>query len=399
MLEAADRVGGKLSSVRVGRPRARGRRRLLRGPQALGGRALPELGLGRLVAPGATGAYLWTDAGLVRFPKDAAVRHPRRRRRRAAVAGAVARPGVGAPCETSCAAGGGTGRTRPSGSCCAAASATRPPTSRSRRCWPGCSPATSIGCPPRRPSPSSSRGSTGQGSLIRGSQAAHRAAPADAEAGPMFLKPRGGHGDAHRGLADRPGDGPHRSRTGRARPAGLRGARRRGERLPADAVVVATPAFAAAGLLGGSRRPAAAELARRSRTPRPRGRPARVPGGHAARRCRTGTGFVVPRGPRADDRRARGSRSKWPREDFGARAVVRCYVGARRRRRRRSTHPDEDLVGRVRAAPGARPGGAARPSRAHAASSAGTASMPQYEVGHLERVARIRDPGCRRVSS
>ena len=69
-----------------------------------------------------------------------------------------------------------------------------------------------------------------------------------------------------------------------------------------------------------------------------------------------GTGFVVPRG-RAPMTACTWLSSKWPREDYGTRAVVRAGRLGRRRRRRRRT--GRGPCGRVRAAPG-RPGAAAR---------------------------------------
>ena len=78
--EAADRPGGKLGMTQVGDLRLE-RGPIVRRSQAVGGRPVPGAGLaGELVTPGAKGAYLWTDRGLVSFPKDAPLRDTRRHR-------------------------------------------------------------------------------------------------------------------------------------------------------------------------------------------------------------------------------------------------------------------------------------------------------------------------------
>ena len=70
--EASDRPGGKLGTVRVGdlRLETGADSFVARKPWAVN--LCRELGLaGELVSPGAKGAYLWTDRGLVAFLKDA----------------------------------------------------------------------------------------------------------------------------------------------------------------------------------------------------------------------------------------------------------------------------------------------------------------------------------------
>jgi oxygen-dependent protoporphyrinogen oxidase len=170
----------------------------------------------------------------------------------------------------------------------------------------------------------------GQGSLIRGSQAARRNARG-AEAGPMFLKLKGGHRPLTDRLAERLG--PDVVRTGTARDgdraAGrrrLRGAdRRRWNACRPTRSIVATPGWAAADLLEGIAPPAAADLLDIPYASTavvllvyPEGTQPSLP---------AGTGFVVPRG-RAPMTACTWLSSKWPREDYGTRAVVRCYVGS-----------------------------------------------------------------------
>jgi oxygen-dependent protoporphyrinogen oxidase len=80
--------------------------------------------------------------------------------------------------------------------------------------------------------------------------------------------------------------------------------------------------------------------------------------------------------------------SKWPAEAFGSRAVVRCYVGAAGEEDVLDAD-DADIVeacARHLAAVVRLPD-----MPEHAKVVRWPASMPQYEVGHLERVRRIRE--------
>jgi oxygen-dependent protoporphyrinogen oxidase len=99
-----------------------------------------------------------------------------------------------------------------------------------------------------------------------------------------------------------------------------------------------------------------------------------------------GTGFVVPRG-RAPMTAATWISRKWPTASFGDRAVVRCYVGA---------DGDEDVLDEP-------DGDIVEACAAHLAAVVDLPhapetslverwprSMPQYDVGHADRVERIR---------
>ncbi|MGH2628997.1 MAG: protoporphyrinogen oxidase [Actinomycetota bacterium] len=226
-----------------------------------------------------------------------------------------------------------------------------------------------------------------QGSLIRGSQATSKAA-ARASLGPMFARPRGGVDRLTDVLAGRLGD---RVRTGAvvtavdadgARPhVTLEG----GETIEADTVVVTTPAHEASRVLGAGAPTAATALAGISYASTgvvlmayPEGTQAGLP---------DGTGFVVPSG-KAPMTAVTWLSSKWPSPAFGSRAIVRCYVGA---------VGEEDILD---AADQELIEACARHLAAvvrlpdmplHAAVVRWPASMPQYEVGHLDRVARIRE--------
>jgi oxygen-dependent protoporphyrinogen oxidase len=106
-----------------------------------------------------------------------------------------------------------------------------------------------------------------------------------------------------------------------------------------------------------------------------------------ASRLPEGTGFVVPAGGGTITACTWVSR-KWPREEFGGRAVVRCFVG-RAGAETALELPDDELISAVareveKATPLGTDPAAARVVR-------WARSMPQYEVGHLERVVRIEE--------
>ena len=79
---------------------------------------------------------------------------------------------------------------------------------------------------------------------------------------------------------------------------------------------------------------------------------------------------------------------KWPHPRFGSRAVIRCFVGADGSEDVLDAEDDE-LVGAVSAHLAALLGLPARPATSRVVRWPG--AMPQYEVGHLERVAAISD--------
>ena len=99
-----------------------------------------------------------------------------------------------------------------------------------------------------------------------------------------------------------------------------------------------------------------------------------------------GSGFVVPRG-KAPMTACTWVSSKWPDEAFGSRAVVRCYVGAVGEEGVLDADDAElvDACARHLTAVVALPS-----APEHAVVVRWPASMPQYELGHRERVARLR---------
>lgn len=173
-----------------------------------------------------------------------------------------------------------------------------------------------------------------------------------------------------------------------------------GEGIAADALVLAGPAFESGRLLSPVSPEASRELAAIQYVSTAvvtlvyeEGTAGRLP---------PGTGFIVPPlggGPSSaapsEPAAGRAPRSitactwvssKWPRDEHAGRAVVRCFVG-RAGDESAVELPDDELVRKVAAdVDAATPLGA--PPRA-ARVTRWPRSMPQYEVGHLERLARL----------
>ena len=217
-----------------------------------------------------------------------------------------------------------------------------------------------------------------QGSLIRGAQAAQRTAR-NAEPGPMFLRPSGGMRELVDALAEDLGD---RVRTGAEvtrvddhdvlLAAGSE---------PVEAVVLACGADAASTLLG----PAAPQDLSAIHSVSTGVVFLVYPSG-TADALPDGTGFVVPRGEAPMTAATFVSR-KWPDERFADRAVIRCYVGGAGEEDVLDA-PDEEIVEAC-----ARHLSAVLdlpwPSASHV--HRWWRAMPQYELGHLDRVRRIRE--------
>ncbi|HYX79026.1 MAG TPA: FAD-dependent oxidoreductase, partial [Actinomycetota bacterium] len=97
------------------------------------------------------------------------------------------------------------------------------------------------------------------------------------------------------------------------------------------------------------------------------------------------TGFVVPPGKAPMTASTFVSR-KWPSAAFGDRAVVRCFVGGAGAEDLLDEPEDEIVEAVCRHLAAVLP----VPSRAEASRLVRwPRAMPQYEVGHLERVARV----------
>jgi oxygen-dependent protoporphyrinogen oxidase len=221
------------------------------------------------------------------------------------------------------------------------------------------------------------------GSLVRGAKSSLAAAR---DAGPLFVRPRGGAAALVSALAGAVGLG--RIRTGapatavERRPGGL-AVRTATAETAATAVVLATPAFVAAELLAGAAREASASLGSIPYVSTSVVLLAYEEG--TAERLPDATGFVVPAG-RAPMTAATFLSRKWPDPAFGSRAVVRCFVGAAGSEDVLDA-ADEDIVDAV-----CRHLAALLPLPRSATARAVVRwprSMPQYEVGHLERVTAI----------
>ena len=218
------------------------------------------------------------------------------------------------------------------------------------------------------------------GSLIRGSKAALEAA---GDAGPMFVRPADG-------AAALPGAllaaiGAERVRTGiqvlAVEPRGITNVvRSNAGDLEAEGVVVATPAFVAAELVT-----AAAPLRSIPYVSTsvvllvyPEGTGNVLP---------DATGFVVPSGA-APMTAATFLSRKWPNPAFGDRAIVRCFVGASGSEDVLAA-PDGDIVEAVARHLAAVVDLPERPEASRVVRW--PRSMPQYEVGHADRVRAVAE--------
>ncbi|MGH2525102.1 MAG: protoporphyrinogen oxidase, partial [Actinomycetota bacterium] len=322
VLEAADRLGGRLTSLEIADLE------IDAGPDSFVARKpwavelCRELGL-RLAEPGASGAYIWTDGGLVPLPQTALgipadvgalIRWPALSRigRFGALSDLVrkARP------QENDEALGALLRRRIGDEA----------TDRLVAPLLGglfAGDVDELGV--RSTFPELAAWERTFGSLIRAARAASKAASG---AGPIFLKPIAGVHALPRSLATAIGDLRVRTslgatevvRDGHAFAVGTAD----GD-VAADGVVVATPSFAAADLLRETVPDAARHLdhIRYVST----AVVALVYGEGTADSLPDATGYVVPK-ERAPMTAATFLSRKWPDPAFGDRAVVRCFVGA-----------------------------------------------------------------------
>lgn len=384
VFDAGDRPGGALRSIDVGGlPLPAGTDAFL--GRKTGARDLcRELGL-ELLSPASSGTYLWTESGLVAYPTDAAFGIPgdpgdvlrwpgvsqAGRRRALADLWKAKRPHDG---------------DQPLG----ALLRRRLGDEVTDRAVAPLLTAPSLGdvdrMSLRATYPDLERWEAWQGSLIRGAQAARRSLRKGADPGPLLVRPRGGVEVLATALAGRLGDD---VRTG-VTVSGLAAGPPWGVRLPdevveADGVVLATSAAVARRLLAVVARRASDEIGdlRCSSSVTvllvyPEGSQVALP---------AGTGFVVPRGM-APMRACAWLSSRWPDPSFGTRAVVSCVLGG---------DGDEDVVDAADddlVAACARHLAAVLPlpgEPAHAAVVRRRDAVPRYDLGHLERVGRIRE--------
>jgi oxygen-dependent protoporphyrinogen oxidase len=380
VLEADERPGGRLRSVRVGNLD------LEAGPDSFVARKpwaadlAGRLGL-ELAAPGATGALVWTERGLVPMPStalgvpadiDELVRWrglPRAARLRA-LSDLVRKPRAGDEDESI----GALVRRRLGDEVAEVLVAPL---------LGGLFAGDVDRLGVRSTFPELAGWERDFGSLIRGAKAA---LAASGSAGPMFLKPVGGL----TALVDALVSAVATERVRTASAAASIGAEgpayvvRTGDgELPASSIVLATPAPAAARLLAEVSPGAAARLSEIAYVSTAVALLV-YPDGTADGLPET-AGFVVPAG-KAPMTAATFLSRKWPDPAFGSRAVLRCFVGGAGAEDVLDAR-DEDIVEAV-----GRHLAAVLPLHELPAAHAVVRwprSMPQYEVGHLDRVAAI----------
>ncbi len=384
VLESDGQIGGKLRSVEAGGLSlpAGADSILARKPWAV--ELCRELGIGsELVEPRASGAYLWTERGLVPYPTGTAFGIP-------SDLGDVFRwPGVSRAGRRRALADLWKRKHRPDGDEALGSVLRRrlgdEPTDRAiapllAGLYAGDVDELSV----QATFPELQVWEAAQGSLLRGAQAAARRA-SKADAGPMFLKPREGvqrlTDELVRRIDDRvrtdmrvvglhPRDGAWRVETD-------------ADSFDADVVVCTADAPTLASILPPG--PAATELAaiRFVST----GAVLSVYRRGTAEKLPAGSGFVVPRGA-APMTACTWLSSKWPDPAYGDRAVLRCFVGAAGEEDVLDA-PDEDLIDACSRHLAALLPLPARPE--HAAVVRWPHAMPQYAVGHLDRARRVRD--------
>ena len=384
VLESDDHVGGKLRSVEVGGLQ------LEAGPDSLlarkpwGVELCSELGLGGELVPPSTGAtHIWTDAGLVRFPSGpfGISTHPTelwrwpgmsRRRKLRALGDLWRRPRTDEADESL----GSLLRRRVGDEAC-----DRLVAPLLGGLFAGDVDLLSV----KATFPELAAWERSSGGLIRGARAASRASGGKAPP-PVFLRLKGGFGRLTEELIAAIGSGrihPQTTVTSVRREAGAFVVQTREGEIPADSIVLASPASVTADLLDGLTPDVATSLRRilylstavvllvyQDGTGEP------LP---------DSSGFVAPRGTAAMTAATLVSR-KWPDQAFGDRAVVRCFVGGAGTEGLLD-RSDDDIVKSV-----CRQLATVLPLPPYAEASRvvrWSLAMPQYEVGHLDRVGEI----------
>jgi protoporphyrinogen/coproporphyrinogen III oxidase len=383
VLEADDVVGGKLRNVEVGGLSlpAGADSILARKPWAV--ELCRELGIGgELVEPRASGAYLWTERGLVAYPTGTAFGIP-------SDLGDVFRwPGVSRSGRRRALADLWKRKRRAGGDESLGSILRRrfgdEPTDRAiAPLLAGLYAGDVDGLSVQATFPELQAWEAAQGSLLRGAQAAARRT-SKADAGPMFLKPRAGVQQLTDELARRLGDRVRtRTRVAAIQPRdGVWRMQTDTDSVDADVVVCTTNAPTLATILPSG--PAVAELAEIRFVST--GAVLSVYGRGSASKLPAGSGFVVPRGA-APMTACTWLSSKWPDPAYGDRAVLRCFVGAAGDEDVLDA-PDDDLIDACSRHLAALLPLPKKPE--HAAVVRWPQAMPQYAVGHLDRVHRVR---------
>ena len=384
VLESGDHPGGQLASQLVGDIRVASGAEALFARRPWGVELCRELGI-ELVKPAATGTWLWTDRGLVAYASGTAFGIPSdvgdvlrwpgvsRAGRRRALADLVKRKRRDERDETL----GSLLRRRLGEEVTERALA--PLLSDP---FAGDVDRLSL----RATFPELAAWEAAQGSLLRGAAASARDVRR-AGAAPIRLRPRGGVERIAATLSSGLGE---RVRTG----VRADGVLRMGDGwvvstdvgpVPADAVVLAIDADGVRRALGPTAGNATADLAQIPNVSTgvvilvyPNGTAERIPDGR---------GFVVPRG-KAPMTACSWLSSAWPDPSFGSRAVIRCTVGGDGQEEILEADDDEIVAACVRHLAAVLP--LPDPPQ-HASVVRWPNAMPQYLVGHMERVGRIRD--------
>jgi protoporphyrinogen/coproporphyrinogen III oxidase len=384
VLEATDQAGGKLRTIRLDgiRVEAGADSFVVRKPWAV--ELCKELGLGgELIRPGAEDAFVWAGGRMVPFPQPAAFGIP-------TTAGGMLRwPGLPLRSRIRAAADLYRGLTGETGDQSLGSLIRHRMGPKALHVLVGPLLAGIHAGDPDRMSllatfPELRTWERGHDSLIRGARAAWKAST-KGDRTPLFASLWGGLSGLTAALERALGEdsvwlGCPVERIERAG-SGYR-VHARGEPLTADAVVLAVPAFEASRALAAVSAAAAAELAAI-----PYGSTAAVFLVYPKGELPDGTGFVVPLGERTMTACTFLS-AKWPREEHAGRVILRCFVGSAGRERDLECS-DDDLVQAVA-------GEAEQALELTGPPSAWRVvrwprAMPQYEVGHLERVERIDD--------
>jgi oxygen-dependent protoporphyrinogen oxidase len=386
VLEASERPGGGIGSVRVGDLV------LPAGPDAFWGRKpwatalCRELGL-ELVAPAASGAWLWTEGGLVAYPAGAAFGIP-------GDPGEVLRwPGLSRSGRRRALADLLKAKRKPEGDQTLGAMLRRRlgDEATDRAVGPLLE-ASTLGdvdrMSLRATYPELEAWEGWQGSLIRGAQAANRQLRKGPEPGPILVRPRGGLEALVGTLVERLGPSLRISAEveGIAPDGdGWRAAVRDAEPVEADVLVLAVPADVASRLLGPVAPGASRGLADLQAVHAVTALLVYAEG--TAERLPPGTGFVVPRG-RAPMRSCAWLSSRWPDLTEGGRAVVSCALGGAGVEDLTDADDDAIVDACVRHLAAVLPLPAACDDARVVRWPGG---IPCYGLGHLERVAAIRE--------
>jgi protoporphyrinogen/coproporphyrinogen III oxidase len=386
VLEASDRAGGELRTIEVGGMTIDAGADSFPGRKPWAADLCRELGIAT-TRPAASGTWLWTRRGLVEYPTGTAFGIPGdlgdlfrwpglsgRGRRRALLDLVKRKRAAGAGDETL----GGLLRRRLGDE--ATDLAVAPVLG---ELFGGDVDSLSV----EATFPEFIRWERSQGSLLRGAQAALRDSRKGTPRSPMFLRPRGGAAALTDELASRLGstvrlrtnvEGLHPAEDGWV-------VRTSAGPLDTDGVVVAVDAPAALTALGDVTREARADLLEIPNVSV--GVVLLVYREGTADRVPTGAGFAAPVGA-TPMTTCTWTSSVWPDPTFGTRAILRCSIGGAEQEDLLDATDEEIVEACARHIAALIP----LPDRPEASAVIRWPdAIPRYQLGHVARVARIRD--------